>query len=202
MRSTTPVSYTHLDVYKRQSRSSLLEQAEVIHLGPLTIHEQQQFVSENHVAASEHALQHLASKIGGHPLLWSRLISRAQALDCSLDQLGVPSDLFEQDLMRLQREVHHHGLFPAVQRLCSNPTATLSAVSYTHLDVYKRQPQLWFKRGLLDQHARKKPRTDAVLKNKAATTRVLRCRYAPCHASLRDGPFSREHVHFCIRTER
>ena len=118
---------------EQPSRSSLLEQAEVIHLGPLTIHEQQQFVSENHVAASEHALQHLASKIGGHPLLWSRLISRAQALDCSLDQLGVPFDLFEQDLMRLQREVHHHGLFPAVQRLCSNPAATLSEQEYARL---------------------------------------------------------------------
>lgn len=118
---------------EQPSRSSLLEQADVIHLGPLTMQEQQQFVSKNHVAASEQALQQLASKIGGHPLLWSRLISRAQALDCSLDQLGVPSDLFEQDLMRLQREVHHHGLFPAVQRLCANPAATLSEQEYARL---------------------------------------------------------------------
>lgn len=118
---------------EQPSRSSLLEQSDVIHLGPLTMQEQQQFVSENHVAASEQAMQQLASKIGGHPLLWSRLITRAQALDCSLDQLGVPLDLFEQDLMRLQREVHHHGLFPAVQRLCSNPAAPLSEQEYARL---------------------------------------------------------------------
>lgn len=118
---------------EQPSRSSLLEQADVIHLGPLTMQEQQQFVSENHVAASEHALQKLASMIGGHPLLWGRLIARAQALNCSLDQLGVPSDLFEQDLMRLQREVHHHGLIPAVQRLCANPAATLSEQEYARL---------------------------------------------------------------------
>ena len=107
----TPVSYTHLDVYKRQADSQMVTMS---HVGKSTV-----TVQASSSASNNASLSSLQVSPG----------TLSPEFSADTDAYSVNVGL---DVSRLTISV-----------TTADPNASYAAVSYTHLDVYKRQFWYW-----------------------------------------------------------